>query len=292
MLQFTIYGNCQLECIKQFLLTNSIFLGQYEYLEMKLVHMMEDTDILSAYDIIQNIDLLLIQPISDNYKNNYKLSTTSVLKHIKPTCLVIILPSLYFAGYFPFTGHLSNNGDFILKPMPLHDRNLVKLYIKNGGNRISTAIQYKSLLLNDVSISNDIFLNEINKSIAELERRENEMKAKYNILNTLTYSDFIRKNYKNELLCYSDSHPTKFTFRYFTDIILTRLNIPLMPYPEDLDPERRGIMPFYKSLEKIVNFKVTDDIIINNHPVTIDIFIDQYLDVYSRYDLNELKKFS
>ena len=292
MLTFTIYGNCQLECIKQFLLTNSIFSNQYTYIEMKLVHMMEDTDIAGAYDILKDVDLVLIQPVNDNYKNNYKMSTSSVLAHIKQDCKVIMLPNLYFAGYFPFTGHLSNNDNFILKPMPLHDKKLLELYIKNKDDRLNIAIEYKHFLMNNTSINSDVFLNEITKSIMELERRELEMKNKYKIQNTLIYSDFIKNNYKKELLCYTDSHPTKYTFRYFTDCILNILNIKLMSYPNDLDPERRGIMPFYKSLENVVDFKVTNDIIINNHPVTIDGFIEQYLDVYSTYNINDLKNFN
>jgi hypothetical protein len=288
---FSIYGNCQLKGITQFLLTNTDFSNKYEYIENKLVHMMNTSDLDHFYKILPILGLLFIQPINDNYKENFKFSTTSVLKHISPNCIIILLPSLYFNGYFPFTGHLSYKSDFILKPMPLHDKNLLNIYIKNNKNREKTESEYKELLYNKKLINKNVFEKEISESINKLQTRESHMKQKYNILNTLSYSDFILKNYTKFLICYSDSHPTKYTFRYFSNQILSILKISQQQYPDELDPERGGHMPLYTSLNNILDFEVSKDIIINNYQVTIDMFINNYLDIYDTYDIEQLKKY-
>ncbi len=291
MLKFTYYGNCQLGCIKDFLLTNTIFTSVYEYIKITYIHSMNESEFDSRDEILKDIDFIIIQPINDNYKNNYKFSTNYVLGLLKKDCKVIMLPSLFFGGYSPYTGHLVSDGKFILQPMPLHDKKLHEIYIKHSGNRDLIIEEYKHLVLNKNALDPGIFINDIDKSINELKTRENEMKKQYNITDTLIYSDFVINNYKDNLLCYTESHPTRFTFIYFTNLILNILNISIQSYPENLDPERKGILPFYKSLENVVNFNISEDIIINNYPVSLDQFIKRHLDIYDTYDLNELSTY-
>src|SRR5271154_5860247 len=114
-IKMTYFGNCQLVSIKEFLKTNKEFDNNYEFIDVKLVHTMTDTDLDYFFNILPSIRVLLIQPINDNYKNNHKYSTTHVLKNVHPECTTILLPNLYFSGYLPFDGHLLYSGNFILE---------------------------------------------------------------------------------------------------------------------------------------------------------------------------------
>lgn len=295
--KFSIYGNCQPEHITCFLLTNKNFRKYYEYIEPvgRLVHIMNNDDIKNYYRTLSKISLLIVQPISDTYNNNHLFGTTSLLNYIKSyDVTVIMIPNLYFSGYSPHVRLISYKNNFLLHPMPIHDINFLKIYKDNNRNREKIIDEYIRII-NDPNFYNQKYFEEqVNKSLTELESRENEAIKKYgHLINKfIKYSDFVKENYKNVLLCHFPSHPAQFTFIYISNIILNFINITPENYDVNLDPGKSGVLPFYKSIEKNLNFSITDkDIIVNSYKYDIKQFMNEYCDAYDKYDINELEQY-
>lgn len=298
--QFTVIGNCQSDAVVQFLLCNCNFNNKFKYITVKNIHSMNNHDLDDLYcNILPKLDLIIIQPISENYKNNIRYSTKSILNNINPLCISILIPSLYFNLYHPFLTYIydSNSEGWKLgTPYDYHDKNIIKLYIdnKNNNSNIESIIDKYKELLNNPNIYNDMFFNKsLTKNINNLKEREHRY-INYCIESThiINSSDFIFNNYKNNLLFYSINHPTKYLFRYISNSIFIILNIQLEEYPEHIDPLKSLIMPVYKCLQNQVHFNVDEykdfmhyDIILENENV-----INSYIDSYNNISIDILKQ--
>ena len=51
-------------------------------------------------NIISQQDIIISQPISDNYRDKPYLSTNFIINHCKETCKLIIFDSCYFNFYY------------------------------------------------------------------------------------------------------------------------------------------------------------------------------------------------
>ena len=100
---FTIIGNCQARSLCEFLLSNKDFTETYQYIQINDIFRMNEDELSELYmDVLPKLDLIIIQPISENYRNNYKYSTKSILNSVKYNCYKIMFPSLYFDLYLLF----------------------------------------------------------------------------------------------------------------------------------------------------------------------------------------------
>ena len=132
MKRYSIIANCQGKALELFLNTNKYFLEKYELIKLDPIHRVTRDEIDNFYKNIQLLDLIIIQPISDNYNNYHKYSTKSILSNIKSDCVVIMFPSLYFAGYYPNVIH-----DYIKSiNITVHDINIIKQFIYCNNKQI------------------------------------------------------------------------------------------------------------------------------------------------------------
>jgi len=295
--KFTIIGNCQSKAILDFLLSNDNFSGQYNYINVDDIYRINEDDINNLYNnILPILDLIIIQPISDNYKNNYKYSTKSILSTVKKECIKILFPSLYFDMYHPFMCYVYDKDKpswKLDKPFDYHDKNIIKQFIENKNiTDINFFVNEYLKIQNDENIlSNETLDESLKKNINNLTERESKYK---NYCTEDTYiimsSDFILNNYMKELLFYSINHPTKYLFRYISDRIFIILNIFLIKYKDDIDPLKSLIMPLYKCIQKKVNFNVNNYFHFQHFENKIDNYdiINKYHDSYKNININLL----
>lgn len=292
--KFTVIANCQ-TCIVDFLLSNPNFRNIYEYIQLYTVHTTTQNDIDNIYNIIESIDLLLIQPINNNYKGIINFGTYNIISKTKPSCKVILFPSLHLSFYYPFCIYIFNKKTHKLlqSPIDYHDINLINVCKKYKSLDIITD-KFKEIV-NNIDLHNEEYCNNIfTNSINELIKREKEYlsfipEEKKNNTSIINSSTYILKNYKKQLLFYSINHPTKYLFHYICDQIFNMLQISLNTYPDIIDPLIHNNVPIlYNFLSKNVDFDIsTIPIIINGKQISIDEFVKIYYDVYSKLDLSE-----
>lgn len=206
--------------------------------------------------ILSSCDIIFTQMIKDDYHNKFYLSTSNIIKQTRKDCKIFICTNNYMKFYY-FDSFMSKK---ILTPNPYHYFSIIKH---------KTDIQYiNNNIVNNIDFKNIEYLKEIaNNDIQEMVSRENIIKQKYtgNNIYYIFTSEFIKNNYKKELLFYTINHPTKTILQYMAKQINNTIKIEINYNIDTLKNNIRQIL--YKSIQKIVDFN-----------------IDKY---NSNYDLNE-----
>jgi hypothetical protein len=291
---FTIFGNCQISLIS-YLLDNKSFIENYQYIQLPAVFSVNQSDMDNLYKVIRDVDLLIIQPINKNFNNIENLGTYDIISKTKPSCKIILFPSLHFSFYNPFSSYRLNKktNKMLQQPIDYHDSNLINICKTHSSFDIILE-KFKDAVNNKSIIDKADLEKNANESINHLKQRETDYpsfipescKSRTSIIYS---SDFIVNNYKSKLLFYSMNHPTKHLFHYICDTILTIINIPLCEYTSSIDPLIHNNVPIlYRALEGCVDFDIsTIPIVINAKPVSIEEFVKIYYDIYSKLDLSE-----
>jgi len=290
MKKMAIIGNCQATALSKFLLSNNIFNKKYEYIEVKPIYLMSENELNYFYTYtLLELDLIIIQPINEDFNDNIKYSTKTILNNIKHDCISILIPSLYFDFYHPYLCYLNGeHGNKIEIPIDYHDKTLIKLYLSYKELSNEEIIEkYMNIFNNNFFINNSMINDNLKLTLNNIEDRENNFKD-YIVNNTkCIYSyDFIKNNYQNKLLFYSVNHPSKYLLSYLTDEILNYLNIQSEEYPNNLDPFNNLIIPIYNCLNHMLNF----DILEYNNMIFDNELYNKYINVYRNISDNILSK--
>ena len=246
------YGNCQIfSVLKTLNLSN-----RYNIFHIECWKNHIDKEYFT--DIINKCHVIITQPINDNYRDVDYLSTSYIIKHKNPDCKLIIFDSCYFNFYyFDLTNKMFNN-DLLRKPIDYHYNKMIECY--NNNNSIE---HYITHFVNNLDLKSSEELETIAQdSLNELQNRNKENKEKYNdkYVYVIGTYEYIKSNYKNELLFYSMNHPTKYLIQFICKEIISILQINnTIDYTVDTLANTKCIL--YKCISKNVNFDI------NNHNV-------------------------
>ena len=289
MKKIAIIGNCQTEALATFLFSNNIFKNIYEYIEVKPIYLMNENELNYFYTyILVELDLIIIQPINEDFNGNIKYSTKTILNNTKNDCISILIPSLYFDFYHPYLCYLNGDNFKIQEPIDYHDKILIKLYLTYKESSNEEIIEkYISIFNNKIFINNSMCNDNLKLALENIENRENNFKD-YIINNTkCIYSyDFIKNNYEKNLLFYSVNHPSKYLLSYLSDEIFKYLNIQSQEYNGDIDPFNNLMIPIYNCLNHMVKF----DIVKYNSMIYDNELYNKYINVYRNIPDNILSK--
>ena len=233
-MEILFYGNCQMNA----LMTVTGLKGQYISCYKTQI---------TNYDfnsLIKQCDIIFTQMIKDDYHNKFYLSTSNVIKQTKK-CKIFICTNNYMKFYY-FDSFTSKT---MLKPNPYHYFSIIKY---------RTDIQYiKNNIINNIDFKKIEYLNEIvNNDIQQMISRENIIKKKYTNYNIyyIFTSEFIKNNYKKELLFYTINHPTKYILQHMAKQISNTIKIKIN---YDIDPLKNNVQQIlYKSVQKLVDFNI------------------------------------
>jgi hypothetical protein len=289
MKKMTIIGNCQANALSKFLLSNSTFSYNYEYIEIKPIFLMNEDELNYLYIyILPILDLIIIQPISEEFNNNnIKYSTKTILNNIKFDCTTIIFPSLYFDFYHPYLCYLNDENTKISEPMDYHDKILINLYLSNKDLPNDSIIKrYLNIFNNNILLNQSMIENNLINSLQKVHDKELKFNN-FGVKNTkYIYSyEYIKNNYNKNLLFYSINHPSKHLLQYISDEILNYLNIKLEKYSLDIDPFDNIIIPIYKTLSIFLQF----DISIYNNMINNNDIYNEYINIYRNIPDNIFK---
>jgi len=289
--RFGIYGNCQTESLRDFLLSSNSFRRRYLFEETpgRLVHMMNEDDVKEFHKRIYRIDHLITQPIGNNFGNSQDFGSEAILGRLRPDAKVLMLPNLFFTGYAPDSYCVTYRKKFLQEPMPVHDVNFIYSYLKHRGNRNEVRADYTKKLADPDFYSAKFIRSHVQKNISELAARELDSREKFkrNNIRFYAYSKFVARWYDKVLLHYSDAHPTEFVFSQLAQEILEYLGL-----ANDLQPVflgEKGVVPFYKSVDAVLGINAcSTPIYVNNREVSFDEYFRRYCSAYDKLERHEL----
>jgi hypothetical protein len=238
------YGNCQVGAV-----SNTLGLSQF----IKLIACWE-CDNMSNEEFLGHIrqaDIIITQPINNDYKGKNYLSTEYIVKNCREDTKIFIFPSIYFEFYYPDLMYkVLDDGSHLNEPSAYHYKCVIENYEKGLDFILENYTDNKNYK------SYDELLDIAERSIKELKRRE-ELMDDYIVINpavkTIKVSDYIRQNYRDRLLFYSMNHPTLFVIQYVAEKIKDELSFGEINYNFDgLFGNERGIL--YSCVQKCLNF--------------------------------------
>jgi len=278
MVNILFYGNCQLEgTLKKINLSTN----NCTYIECFTTNCNEN----EFNNIIKSSDVIITQPIDDNYRNKHFLSTKSIIENSNINCKIIILQSLHFDFYYIDLRYLWSGGNHLREPCDYHYDYLARC-CKSG---LDLQYYLDNYYYNENLKSLEELENNANNAINELKNRFDESVIKYSHLKDnisfVPAYEYIKENYKDKLLFYSMNHPTKYLFDFHCEKILSILNLEnTIDYSLDYLPNPRSII--YKCVQKAVNFNINECTpLTKNKNCVIEIF-NLYTQVYRNINLN------
>ena len=124
-MKILFYGNCQLHCIMK-------TLNLQNFLENRIECFSTNLDETEFTNVIKQQDIIICQPIWDNYRDKPYLSTKFIIRNCKESCKIIIVDSCYFNFYyFDLTYNLFNEEKTLDQPILYHYNKMIECYQNN-----------------------------------------------------------------------------------------------------------------------------------------------------------------
>jgi hypothetical protein len=258
MINILFYGNCQIGAIYQ---TLNLNINKFKIYNIPCWTTNYDKQTFT--DIVNKCDIIVTQPINDNYRDVDFLSTSYIIANSKTYSKIIICDSCHFDFYYFDLSYKHFNEKLVQQPIDYHYNKLIECYSKNLP--IET---YINEYINNIELKTCEELETIaTNSLNELQKRYIINVNKYNNnsrISCISTHDFIKNNYKEKLLFYSMNHPTNFVIQYICEEIINILLFPnTINYTIDILSSPKCIL--YKCIQKNVNFNID-----NHKPSTLD----------------------
>lgn len=268
-----VYGNCQAIALKGFLSRNPAFAQSYELLDCKPVHLLTRADLPSLAALLSEVDLLIHQPISDNYRGIPQLSSRYLRSQLKPEALAISFSVAYFSGYNPEMVSPKVNGVTLSEPFNYHDINLMGLYLE--GKTVSETL---SLIRREDFYSLAQAEQSLAQTFTNLEQRER--------LLDIRLAPFIRRYFKQMRLFYTFNHPSSAVLAHIANQVFEALELganffDLFSQAEILD---RSYFPIYPALQRLLKleFESPEAYQLEKQPYAPEAAVELYFRAYEQ----------
>ena len=274
------YGNCQIDAIRKVLNINT----NYNVIQCFTSEINEN----DFKNIIKNSNIIITQPINDNYRNKTYLSTKYIIENCNKDTIIIIFDSCNFNFYyFDLKYQKDKDNNLFRMPSDFHYNELINCYV----NKLSPSYYKKNFVDNKNLKTKEDIEKIASDSIEQLLKRNKNCENIYkgNNIYFIGTGKFVKDNYKNKLLFYSTNHPSKYLFQYISERIINILKIDNnINYSCDPLENYKGLI--YKCIQQNVNFdinKCIPKVLDKNN--TIDI-INLYYSQYDKYNLSSKLK--
>jgi len=284
------YGNCQVSPINMIL-----NLTPNEYNIIAIECFSTQVTKLELDNWIRKCDIIIMQPIQDNYREKYYLSSSYIILTSKIHCKIIFIDNCHFNFYYFDTNIKPFDDNFLWNPSLYHYNSLVDCYKNNKSSEYYLTNFVNNYTLKDKNELEDLAL----EGITELRNRYNNMlnyKKHYykKNISCISIADYIENNFKNKLLFYTINHPSKYVLQYICEQIVQLLQIPDIQINYDLDPLNYKKCILYKCISQVVNFDLDNDLYKplldneNNTENNTENIVKMYYNVYDSLHLNQL----
>ncbi|WP_296049341.1 WcbI family polysaccharide biosynthesis putative acetyltransferase [uncultured Alteromonas sp.] len=119
-----LVGNCQVEHIASFM-QQAVVDESVEITAAKPVYLIEQEEVAELHNQISQCDLLICQPIGDEYRSNIGLGTKFLISLLPEKSKSLVIPNLYYDASFPTFGYFKDSsGEAIRASDPMWSQNL------------------------------------------------------------------------------------------------------------------------------------------------------------------------
>jgi len=270
-----ILANCQGGVYKKLLLDNKEFSKKFDFIDLPLVHTLNQDDKDGIYKKIKNVDILFYQPL--NSKKLEPFFANNLKKHMPLFSNLISIPSLYFNFYHCHTIYILK--DNLPKfEIDYHDINILLAWYYNIPQIELLAI----ISLDDYYQKN--FLKKIAQiNFNEIIEREKEVDIKY--------FNFVHKYYESEKLFHTFNHPANKILLHVFEQMQKSLNLKTNELNYSTNLLGNIFLSTYPSLNKFLDKKNTELLLEYNifgKVTEQDKMIEKYYKYYDMYE-NEIK---
>ena len=119
-----LVGNCQVEHIAHFM-QQAVVDERVEITAAKPVYLIEPEEVSELHNQIKRCDLLICQPVGDEYRSNIGLGTKFLINLLPNTSKALVIPNLYYDASFPSFGYFKDSsGEAIRASDPMWSQKL------------------------------------------------------------------------------------------------------------------------------------------------------------------------
>lgn len=217
---FTSFGNCQIYKISNFILNNVQFQKEYITVTIPLVFSYSPYDVQemlvnNADELFGLFDLFVTQYIKEKNRFYPEFATKYISKKLRDDAKRILIPNVYFDGYFP---QLKRETDFTSNfdaKFPIDDKFVDEIMSNSEMN--PDIEQILDIICDENFIPADVIQAGIDRSLNELKNREWICDVKM--------SDYVENNFRDQQILFTPNHPTPFLIFETTRRILKFLGI-------------------------------------------------------------------
>ena len=280
MKKFIIFANCQGDALAKTLMENQEFASNYERIFLPPVQNMNTQDVSDVLSKVNNSDLFIYQPVSATPSRPQELTSSFLLRKVKPGTKVLSFPSLYFDGYFP---HLQTLKGYVAVLRLVHDYFIA--YACSIGLNVEDTV---SLIQKEGLYKKEMSISFVENSLKKLEDRESEFDTDIKV------SSFIREHYRSEKLFNQFNHPKRAVFKYVAEGILEKIGIKNIHIAQKGVSHLDAIMtPIYKSTYRNLKLQFDEDFENYNGLEQAGLkqrdVVSKFFDFYRSQNLKEIK---
>ncbi|HHP7229967.1 MAG TPA: WcbI family polysaccharide biosynthesis putative acetyltransferase [Xenococcaceae cyanobacterium] len=267
-----IYGNCQIEPLREILKSSFDFTNNYQFIDLKPVHLLTKHDLKDLENKIAETDLLIHQLVSDDYQGIKELGTNYLRSRLAPNARAIAIPGAYFTGYHPAIISLKDaDGNKITEPCDYHDVNLLYLF-----DRGKTVTEVVDLIQQNNFYQPKYVLDNLAATLKELRLRETEL--------DINISNFISENYQRQKLFHTINHPGITLLSYLANRLLEFLELPVNNNSLQTEVLDFTIFPIYPAVAKALalDFRINSQYCIKGEFLTLTQAVELFFDFYAK----------
>lgn len=229
--KFTVYGNCQSTVLADCLQRVKSFKNIYQYYRIPFCHRMTSNEYKTLAAELNNIDLLITQPVSTQFRGGgFDSDYLSRLAKYS-----IGFPSLQFYGYFPSLSRFTFP-KMSTKEAKIVDNNLLP-FAPLTRDSLYHYNEIRSMFFDNYSSSQICYhldLGSFQQLTFEkcLQQTLQHLKEKEDLFNLIPISDYLESMWQKKLLFYTPRHPSGSLIAEVVKRICINLDLPV--YDDEL----------------------------------------------------------
>lgn len=275
--KYSVYGNCQANPLGNILQTNTEFAENWEFVPFpKPSFELRQGDWEDIERLLGELDLFITQNVGESHGI---FASSNLANHLKAGGKVVRIPNAYFSGYMPEVVYFRAGEPHVTKFCDYHDANFLAFFMEDPVNAVQKAV---SAATDKSQYTEEFVLKNAQASINELKRREEDC--------DVIVSDYIEKNWRNDILFYSMNHPKCQVLSHIASNILKLLgqhSFDLKGNYEYLDSIR---LPVYESVRAVLSDDIEWSLSVNRQELELEDYYAGHARVLRAIEPNFLRE--